>query len=190
MRIGFIGAGLMGHGMALNLLKGGHAVHVIAHRNRAPIEDLLEKGAREAESLSQIARSSDCIILCLSSSGVIEETIAALRPGLRQGQVIIDTSTSEPEFDAPPGWRIGRPGGCICRCSGDRWPRTGRGSRARCALRGKPRSIRPNLARAVLLCHHGPAHGSGGLRPRRQAHFQFSCHRHDCSCGTGFWRRA
>ena len=44
MRIGFIGAGLMGHGMALNLLKGGHQVQVIAHRNRAPIEDLLAKG--------------------------------------------------------------------------------------------------------------------------------------------------
>ncbi len=97
MRIGFIGAGLMGHGMALNLLKGGHAVHVIAHRNRAPIEDLLEKGAREAENFSQIASSSDCIILCLSSSGVVEETIAALRPGLRSGQIIIDTGTSEPD---------------------------------------------------------------------------------------------
>ena len=68
MRIGFIGAGLMGHGMVLNLLKGGHEVHVIAHRNRAPNEDLLSKGAREAGSLEEIAHTSDCIVLCLSSS--------------------------------------------------------------------------------------------------------------------------
>jgi 3-hydroxyisobutyrate dehydrogenase-like beta-hydroxyacid dehydrogenase len=67
MRIGFIGAGLMGHGMVLNLLKGGHEVHVIAHRNRAPIEDLLAKGAHEAESLDIIAHGCDCVILCLSS---------------------------------------------------------------------------------------------------------------------------
>lgn len=97
MRIGFIGAGLMGHGMVLNLLKGGHEVHVIAHRNRAPIEDLLAKGAREAGSLDKIAHHSDCIVLCLSSSKIVEETVAALRPSLRIGQIIIDTSTSEPE---------------------------------------------------------------------------------------------
>ncbi len=96
MRIGFIGAGLMGHGMVLNLLKGGHEVHVIAHRNRAPIEDLLSKGAREAASLDKIAHSSDYIVLCLSSSKIVEETVAALRPSLRFGQIIIDTSTSEP----------------------------------------------------------------------------------------------
>ena len=59
MRIGVVGVGLMGHGMALNLLKGGHDVNVIAHRNRAPIEDLLSRGAREARSLEEIARSSD-----------------------------------------------------------------------------------------------------------------------------------
>jgi len=97
MRIGFIGAGLMGHGMALNLLKGGHALHVIAHRNRAPIEDLLARGAREAGNLDKIAHDCDCIVLCLSSSKIVEETVAALRPGLRVGQIIIDASTSEPE---------------------------------------------------------------------------------------------
>jgi 3-hydroxyisobutyrate dehydrogenase-like beta-hydroxyacid dehydrogenase len=97
MRIGFIGAGLMGHGMVLNLLKSGHEVHVIAHRNRAPIEDLLAKGAREAHSLNEIARGSDCIMLCLSSSKIVKETVAALKPGLRFGQIIIDTGTSEPE---------------------------------------------------------------------------------------------
>jgi 3-hydroxyisobutyrate dehydrogenase-like beta-hydroxyacid dehydrogenase len=87
----------MGHGMVLNLLKGGHEVHVIAHRNRAPIEDLLSKGAREAGSLDKIAHTSDCIVLCLSSSKIVEETVAALKPGLRFGQIIIDAGTSEPE---------------------------------------------------------------------------------------------
>jgi len=97
MRIGFIGAGLMGHGMVLNLLKGGHEVRVIAHRNRAPIADLLAKGASEASSLGQIAHTSDCIVLCLSSSVIVEETVSALKPALRFGQIIIDTGTSEPE---------------------------------------------------------------------------------------------
>jgi 3-hydroxyisobutyrate dehydrogenase-like beta-hydroxyacid dehydrogenase len=97
MRIGFIGAGLMGHGMVLNLLKGGHQVQVIAHRNRAPIEDLLSRGAREASSLAEIAQNCDCIIMCLSSSKIVEETITGLKPGLHKNHIIIDTSTSEPE---------------------------------------------------------------------------------------------
>ena len=40
-RIGFIGAGLMGHGMAKNIVEKGYELTVLAHRNRAPIEDLL-----------------------------------------------------------------------------------------------------------------------------------------------------
>jgi 3-hydroxyisobutyrate dehydrogenase-like beta-hydroxyacid dehydrogenase len=83
--------------MVLNLLKGGHEVHVIAHRNRASIEDLLAKGAREASTLDKIAHNSDCIVLCLSSSKIVEETVAAWKPAMRSRQIIIDTGTSEPE---------------------------------------------------------------------------------------------
>ena len=97
MRIGFIGAGLMGHGMALNLLRCGHQVSVIAHRNRAPIVDLISKGAQETKSLEEIAQNSEYIVLCLSSSQIVHETISALKPHLREGQIIIDTSTSEPK---------------------------------------------------------------------------------------------
>ena len=97
MRIGFIGAGLMGHGMALNLLKNGHEVSVIAHRNRAPIEDLVSNGAREAKSLGEIAQASDYIVLCLSSSKIVEDTVFSLEQFLQKDQIIIDTGTSEPE---------------------------------------------------------------------------------------------
>lgn len=97
MRIGFIGAGLMGHGMVLNLLKGGHQVFVMAHRNRAPIEDLASKGANEAKSLAEIAQTSDYILLCLSSSKIVEEMVSAVKPYLQKGQIIIDTGTSEPQ---------------------------------------------------------------------------------------------
>jgi 3-hydroxyisobutyrate dehydrogenase-like beta-hydroxyacid dehydrogenase len=96
MRIGFVGAGLMGHGMVLGLLKAGHQVSVIAHRNRAPIDDLVSKGAIEASDIRAIAHESDCIMLCLSSSRIVGETIAALKPHLRASQIIIDTGTTEP----------------------------------------------------------------------------------------------
>ncbi len=110
MRIGLIGAGLMGHGMALNLLKGGHSVTVLAHRNRAPVEDLVARGAVEAADLAAVAGNAEVILLCLSTSKVVEETIARLRPHLRGGQIVVDAGTSEPETTRRLARELGRIG--------------------------------------------------------------------------------
>lgn len=96
MHVGVIGAGLMGHGMAANLLRHGHEVSVITHRNRAPVDDLVAKGARQAHGLQDIARA-DVILLCVTTSKVVEETITKLKPQLRPGQIILDAGTSAPE---------------------------------------------------------------------------------------------
>ena len=55
-RIGFIGLGLMGHGMAKNVVTKGHPLTVCAHRNRKPLEDLLAAGAKEVKTHADVAR--------------------------------------------------------------------------------------------------------------------------------------
>ena len=55
-RIGFIGVGLMGHGIAKNLVTKGYPLTVRAHRNREPLDDLLAKGAKEAKTNADVAR--------------------------------------------------------------------------------------------------------------------------------------
>ena len=95
MHVGLSGAGMMGHGMAANLLRHGHAVTVIAHRNRAPIDDLVARGAREATSPPELA-AADVIILCLTNSAVVEEMVRTLMPHLRPGQIVLDAGTSDP----------------------------------------------------------------------------------------------
>ena len=95
-RIGFVGVGLMGHGMAGNLLKAGYDLAVIAHSNRVPVDDLVEKGAREVMSFAEMARATDCIFMCVSNSSVVEQVIDELLPYLRQSQLIIDASTADP----------------------------------------------------------------------------------------------
>ena len=45
-RIGLIGVGLMGHGIGKNIVTKGYALTVVAHRNRAPVDDLIAKGPR------------------------------------------------------------------------------------------------------------------------------------------------
>lgn len=95
MHVGLIGAGMMGHGMAANLLAKGHQVTVIAHCNRAPIDDLVRRGACEAHVLEDIA-DAEVILLCLTTSKLVEETLKRLWPRLRTGHIVMDAGTSAP----------------------------------------------------------------------------------------------
>jgi hypothetical protein len=96
-KIGFIGVGVMGHGMAKNIVESGYALTTIAHRNRAPVEDLVARGASEAGSLAELASSSSVIFICLTNSELVEAAVAELKPGLKAGSVIVDCSTSNPD---------------------------------------------------------------------------------------------
>lgn len=95
-RVGFIGVGLMGHGMAANLMKAGNSLTVIGHRNRKPVDDLVAKGAEEAVTLGDLSQQSDVIFMCLSDSDAVEQVITGLKPDLRAGQVIVDATTANP----------------------------------------------------------------------------------------------
>ena len=96
--IGFIGLGLMGHGMAKNLLKKGHALAFLVHRNRANLGDLLDLGGKEVKSARQLAEVSDCIILCVTGTPQVEANVyGGLLEGARKGQIVVDCSTSMPE---------------------------------------------------------------------------------------------
>ena len=94
--VGFVGLGLMGHGMAKNIVEKGYPVMVVAHRKRAAVEDLVARGATEAGSLQELARGCDVIFLCLTGSPEVAAAVAALKPGLAKGAVVVDCSTSDP----------------------------------------------------------------------------------------------
>ncbi|CAN1524768.1 MmsB 3-hydroxyisobutyrate dehydrogenase and related beta-hydroxyacid dehydrogenases [Rhabdaerophilaceae bacterium] len=98
-RIGFIGVGLMGHGMAKNILEKGYSLTILGNRNRKPVESLVAKGAKEAASASEVARNSDILFLCLTDSPTIEALIRGengVKAGAHAGLVIVDTSTANP----------------------------------------------------------------------------------------------
>ena len=102
--LGFIGAsGLMGHGMAKNLLAKGHALQLSVHRNRERVADLLAAGAVEAASHAAMADHCDWVFLCVTGSPQVEAAVLAeqgLLAGARPGLVIVDCSTSEPDSTA------------------------------------------------------------------------------------------
>ena len=98
-RIGFIGLGLMGHGMAKNLVTKGFPLTVRVNRNRAPLADILAAGAKEVATNADVARASDIVILCVTGAPQVEEIVFGkdgLAAGAKAGLVIVDTSTSEP----------------------------------------------------------------------------------------------
>ena len=94
-RIGFIGLGVMGSKMSKNLLKGGYEV-VVYNRSRPAVEELLRSGAVAAASPEEMARTCEVVVLSLSDSKGVEETVLGekgLVHGLAPGSVVIDTST-------------------------------------------------------------------------------------------------
>jgi 3-hydroxyisobutyrate dehydrogenase-like beta-hydroxyacid dehydrogenase len=99
VKTAFIGVGMMGHGMAKNLLEKGFPTTVLGHRNRAPVDDLVAKGAREAKSPAEAAADADVIFLCVTGSPQVEQVVygeSGLLGAARKGQIVVDCSTSEP----------------------------------------------------------------------------------------------
>lgn len=94
MKIGLIGAGLMGHGMGVNILVAGHELHVVAHRNREPIEDLVSRGALEAASPAALCVQVDVVVLCVTGTPAAQKVIDELTRVLRPGMLVIDTTTN------------------------------------------------------------------------------------------------
>jgi 3-hydroxyisobutyrate dehydrogenase-like beta-hydroxyacid dehydrogenase len=102
-RIGFIGIGMMGHGMAKNLRAKGFPLAFLAHRDRSRLADLVAAGATESKSPAELAQGSDVVILCVTGSPQVEDNVFradGLLSAARAGLIVVDTSTSEPESTA------------------------------------------------------------------------------------------
>jgi 3-hydroxyisobutyrate dehydrogenase-like beta-hydroxyacid dehydrogenase len=98
-RIGMIGLGLMGLGIATNIVKKGFALTAMAHPGNQPLGELIAAGATTAPTAQAVAQTSDIVILCVNGSTQVEAILAGdtgLLAGLRQGMTVIDCSTSIP----------------------------------------------------------------------------------------------
>ena len=92
IKIGFIGTGYMGHGMALNLINN-YDLTVIAHKNRKPIDDLVQKGAKEAADLEELASLSNVILMCVTNTPIALDIVDEISSYLQKKTMIIDITT-------------------------------------------------------------------------------------------------
>jgi 3-hydroxyisobutyrate dehydrogenase-like beta-hydroxyacid dehydrogenase len=97
-RIGFVGVGLMGHGMAKNIVTKGWPLTVMGHRNRQPVESLLSLGATEAKTARELAETVDIVVLCVTGSPQVQAIVTGPDGLAAAGRelLIVDCSTSDP----------------------------------------------------------------------------------------------
>jgi 3-hydroxyisobutyrate dehydrogenase-like beta-hydroxyacid dehydrogenase len=99
LNIGMIGVGMMGHGIAKNILAKGYSLTIMGHRNRKQVDDLLGKGAKEVTTPAELTKVSDVIILCVTGTPEVEEIVLGhngIIEECREGLIIIDCSTAIP----------------------------------------------------------------------------------------------
>jgi 3-hydroxyisobutyrate dehydrogenase len=97
-RVGFIGLGIMGRGMARNILKAGFPLRVW-NRTASRMDELAAEGAGPASSPGDLAFHSDIIITCVSDTPDVEQVLlgeGGVIHGARPGSLVIDMSTISP----------------------------------------------------------------------------------------------
>jgi 3-hydroxyisobutyrate dehydrogenase-like beta-hydroxyacid dehydrogenase len=91
--IGMIGLGLLGTALCERLLGAGHEV-VVYNRTREKADPLIERGARWSDNpLIECDRA----VICLYTTDVVEDVLRQMDSGLRRGQILVDTTTGDPE---------------------------------------------------------------------------------------------
>lgn len=96
--IGFIGLGLMGGNMVENLQARGYELNVM-DLNKAAVDTCVARGAKAVNSAKELAEASDIVMLCLTTSIVVEKLIYAedgILAGIKEGAVLVDFGTSIP----------------------------------------------------------------------------------------------
>ena len=102
--VGLIGTGLFGTALAERLLAGGFPVQVY-NRTREKANPLLARGATWSDNpLKECQR----VIFCVYTTEQVVQVLEQMQAELREGQVILDTSTSDPQHTAALGSRLAK----------------------------------------------------------------------------------
>lgn len=114
MRLGMIGIGNMGHGIAATLLARGHPLTFLDHPGNRPVDDLLAAGAGRAATIAELAGLSDAVILCVTGTPEVEAVLlgsGGVLEHMRPGTIVVDHSTAIPSSTERIAERVAQAGG-------------------------------------------------------------------------------
>src|SRR5438093_1450892 len=153
-RIGYIGVGLMGHGAAKNMLEKGYPLTIMGHRNRAPMDDLVSRGAQEAKTPADVARVSDVLFLCLPSTVEVEQAIygadGVLEAGAK-GLIVVDSTTADPRSTQRIGVDLAQRGIRMADAPLGRTPKEAEAGKLSTFVGGDPATVRE--LKPIIECY-------------------------------------
>ena len=171
MNIGMVGIGLMGHGIATNLVKHGHALGVLEHAGNQPLDGLVAAGAQTFTSAAALAARSDIVILVLTGSPHVEAVLTGeggVLQGLQPGSVVIDCSTAIPSSTLRMAQAVQAAGSRFLDTPMTRTPKEAAEGRLNLLVGGEAEVL--DLCRPVLQCfaenitHVGPVGAGHGMK--------------------------
>ena len=166
-RLGMVGIGVMGHGIASSLVSHGHPLVFLEHPGNQPVDDLLAAGARAVGSLAELAAESDVVILCVTGTPEVEAVLLGtdgVVEHLRPGTVVIDHSTAIPGSTVRVAEAVAKAGGRFLDAPMTGTPRDAAAGRINLLVGGDPslfEAYQPLLADyAQRIVYAGPV-GAG-----------------------------
>lgn len=111
-RIGFIGLGIMGRGMARNILNAGFPL-TVWNRTASRADEFVAAGAKLAASPAELAAETEIILSCVSDTPDVEQVLLGedgVVQGVKQGALVIDMSTISPQTTRSIGAQLGEKG--------------------------------------------------------------------------------
>ena len=170
-KIGMIGIGLMGHGIASNIVKHGHELTMLEHSGNQPLDALKTAGAVSVQTAAEVAARSEVVILVLTGSPQVEAVItgaSGLLEGLRPGSVVIDCSTAIPSSTIRMARAVQAAGGRFLETPMTRTPREAAEGRLNLLVGGDAALLEE--CRPLLRCfaenitHTGPTGAGHGMK--------------------------
>ena len=165
--IGLVGVGLMGHGIASNIVKHGHALSVLEHPGNQPLDALKAAGVKTFATASELAAAVDVVILCVTGTPQVEAVLlgdTGVLKGMQRGTLIIDCSTALPDSTERLAKIVADAGGRFMDAAMTRTPKEAAEGRLNLLVGGDAelfRDCRPLLACfAENITHAGPV-GAG-----------------------------
>ena len=171
MNIGMVGVGMMGHGIASNLVKHGHELVVLEHPGNQPLDRLRAAGVHSAHSAKALAARVDIVILVVTGSPQVEAVLTGpdgILAGLRPGSIVIDCSTAIPSSTVRMAQAVQQAGGRFLDAPMTRTPKEAAEGRLNLLVGGDVGLL--DICRPILACfaenitHVGPVGTGHGMK--------------------------
>jgi 3-hydroxyisobutyrate dehydrogenase-like beta-hydroxyacid dehydrogenase len=170
-KVGMVGIGMMGHGIASNIVGKGWPLAVLEHPGNQPLDALKAAGAVAMASARELAAASDVVILVVTGSPQVEAVLTGaggVLEGLRPGSIVIDCSTAIPSSTARMAQAVQAAGSRFLDAPMTRTPKEAALGRLNLLVGGEPALLEE--CRPLLQCfaenitHVGPVGAGHGMK--------------------------